>query len=73
MYWECGECGARLMRERPTVVCRECGRAGARFVRVSPSLDGDDDDSLRDVWLRAGVESQRFRDCADVMWAEATP
>lgn len=72
MWWECGECGAHLMRERPPAVCRECGRAGATFVELSRQLDPDADfGSRRDAWLRAGVESGTFRLGADRTWADS--
>ena len=56
MWWECGEYGGHVERERPPVHCRECGTAGAGFVRVDiDPITGDPDaDSLRAVWARAG-------------------
>jgi hypothetical protein len=43
-------------------VCDECGTAGAIFVRAEADdpLAGDPEaDSLRNVWLRAGLERAR--------------
>lgn len=69
MWWECGECGGRLARQRPPTVCTECGWASNSFVRVEPALEGDDDmSSLRAAWLRAGAERGAFRECS---WADA--
>jgi len=60
MWWECGECGARLERTRPTTVCPSCGTAGAAFVptRVEIELDAQAS-SLRESWFNAGFEEQR--------------
>ena len=60
MLWECSECGGQLRRRRPPRVGPNCGLAGAIFVPA----DSDDDahltaSSLRDAWLRAGVEAVR--------------
>ncbi len=43
MWWECSECGGHVERVRAPAVCRECGTA----------------DSLRAVWLQAGLEQAR--------------
>jgi hypothetical protein len=62
MWWECSECGGHSHGERAPVVCDECGTAGAIFVRAEAddSLGGNPDaDSLRDVWLHAGLERAR--------------
>jgi hypothetical protein len=59
MWWECSECGGgHVERSRAPVVCRECGTAGVIFVAVDVDdpLAGDPEaDSLRTVWLRAGL------------------
>ena len=69
MWYECGECGHRLMRERPPAVCSECGWAGSSYVSVSPELDADPDEgSLRSQWLRAGFDSGIFRAGMDLPW-----
>ena len=62
MWWECSECGGHIERARPPVVCGECGMAGVIFVPVdiNDRIVGDPDaDSLRAVWLRAGLEQAR--------------
>jgi hypothetical protein len=62
MWWECSECGCSLERARPPAVCRECGTAGVIFVPVGVNepLAGDAEaDSLREAWLRAGLERSR--------------
>ena len=57
MWWECGECGARLERARPTVVCRNCGTAGAVFVPAETGLELDAAaTTLRESWFNAGFE-----------------
>lgn len=59
MWWECSECGGHIDRVRAPVLCRECGTAGVIFVPVGgdESIVGDPEvDSLRAVWLRAGLE-----------------
>ena len=69
MWWECGECGGQIRRERQPVVCRECGRASEAFVRVSPELDADSEPHA--AWIRAGVESGTFLSGANAAWAES--
>ena len=60
MWWECSECGGHVERSRAPVVCRECGTAGVIFVPVDDPIAGDPDgDSLRALWLRAGLEQAR--------------
>lgn len=72
MWWECGECGGRIVRERPPAVCAECGRASSSFVRAEPAFEGDDGvSSPRAAWIRAGAERGAFRECADVRWTES--
>ena len=56
MWWECSECGGHVGRERPPVVCRSCGTAGVIFTRVEATEVLGDDDDMRAVWLRAGLE-----------------
>ena len=59
MWWECSECGGHVERARAPALCRECGTAGVIFVSVGAdeSIAGDPEaDSLRAVWLRAGLE-----------------
>jgi hypothetical protein len=61
MWWECSECGGHVERSRAPVQCRECGTAGAIFVPVDAAIAGEPDaDSLRAVWLRAGLEQTRY-------------
>ena len=62
MWWECSECGDQVERSRAPILCRVCGIAGAIFVPadMNDPLSGESDlDSLRDAWLRAGVERGR--------------
>ena len=62
MWWECSECGGHVERARAPVACRECGMAGVIFVPVGvdEGIAGDPEaDSLRAVWLRAGLEQAR--------------
>jgi hypothetical protein len=62
MWYECGECGHRLMRERPPAVCSECGWPGSSFVMVSRRVEAElEEASPRGAWLRAGFESGMFR------------
>jgi predicted amidophosphoribosyltransferase len=59
MWWECSECGGHIKRSRAPAVCPECGTAGVIFVPadVEDSIAGDPAaDSLRAVWLKAGLE-----------------
>jgi hypothetical protein len=62
MCWECSECGGYVERVRPPVQCRECGTAGAIFVpvEVDPVLGDPEADSLRAVWLHAGLKQGRL-------------
>jgi hypothetical protein len=58
MYWECTECGGYIRQERAPKRCRECGTAGVFFVPVEvkePMTADPEADSLRAVWLRAGL------------------
>jgi len=62
MWWECSECGGHVERDGAPVHCRECGTAGIIFVplNINDPIAGDPDvDSLRAVWLRAGLEQAR--------------
>ncbi len=62
MWWECSECGGHVERVRAPAVCRECGTAGVIFVPVDvddPVTGDSEADSLRAVWLRAGLEQAR--------------
>jgi len=62
MRWECSECGEYIQNERAPVSCNECGTAGVIFVPVGvddPLLGDPEVDSLRAVWLRAGLEYDR--------------
>lgn len=62
MWWECSECGGQVERVRAPAVCRECGTAGVIFVPVDvddPVTGDPEADSLRAVWLRAGLEQAR--------------
>ena len=62
MWWECSECGGHIERPRAPVACRECGTAGVIFVPVDmndPIVGDPEADSLRAVWLRAGLEQAR--------------
>jgi hypothetical protein len=60
MWWECSDCGGQVERSRAPVQCRECGTAGVIFVPVDDSIAGDPQaDSLRAIWLRAGLERAR--------------
>ena len=59
MWWECSECGGHVERTRAPALCRECGTAGVIFVPVDidDPIAGDPDvESLRAVWLRAGLD-----------------
>ena len=59
MWWECSECGGHVERTHAPVVCRECGTAGVIFVPVgvdAPIVGDPEAESLRAVWLRAGLE-----------------
>jgi hypothetical protein len=58
MWFECGECGHRLMTERPPAVCRECGVATPAFVWLGSSPG---EEEPRSSWLRAGLEGRSFR------------
>jgi hypothetical protein len=63
MWWECGECGGHVERDRAPVLCDECGTAGAAFVPIDsgdPIIGDPDADSLRAVWLRAGLAQTRL-------------
>jgi hypothetical protein len=56
MYWECSECGERVVRRNAPFVCRGCGTAGPIFVAAERGLEeADDSDDLRDAWVRIGV------------------
>ena len=62
MWWECSECGGHLERSRAPALCRDCGTAGVIFVPVDvedPIAGDPDAESLRTVWLRAGLEQAR--------------
>ena len=62
MWWECSECGGHVERTRAPALCRECGIAGAIFVPVEldEEITGEPEaDSLRAVWLRAGLQQDR--------------
>jgi len=59
MWWECSECGGHVEHARAPVTCRECGMAGILFLPVDiedPMAGEPDADSIRAVWLRAGLE-----------------
>jgi hypothetical protein len=56
VIWECCECGERIARDRPPIVCRECGTAGSIFVRADETELACERDSFRASWLRAGME-----------------
>lgn len=56
MIWECSECGERVLRHRPAMVCSECGIAGVTFVRADETEPLHEVDNLRAAWLRAGME-----------------
>ena len=62
MWWECSECGSHVERARAPVACGKCGTAGVIFVPVDiddPIAGDPEADSLRAVWLRAGLEQAR--------------
>lgn len=62
MWWECSECGGQIERTWAPAVCRECGTAGAIFVPLDfddPVTGDPEADSLRAVWLNAGLEQAR--------------
>jgi len=62
MLWECSECGGHVERSRAPVQCHECGTAGVIFVSadIDDPFAGDPEaDSLRALWLRAGIERAR--------------
>jgi hypothetical protein len=66
MWWECSECGGHIERSRAPAQCHECGTAGVIFVAVDigdPIAGDPDADSLRAVWLRAGLEQARDPGC----------
>ena len=56
MFWECSECGERIVRRNAPFVCRECGMAGPVYVPAERGIDEETDaDDLRDAWLRIGM------------------
>jgi len=62
MWWECSECGDHVEGSHAPAVCRECGTAGVIFVSVDmnePLVGDPEADSLRAVWLRAGLAQAR--------------
>ncbi len=62
MWWECSECGSQVERSRAPLRCNECGTAGVIFVSLDihdPFAGDPEDDSVRAVWLRAGIEQAR--------------
>jgi hypothetical protein len=62
MLWECSECGGHVERSRAPVYCCECGTAGVIFAPTdlrAPIAGEPDADSLRALWLRAGLELAR--------------
>lgn len=61
MWWECSECGGCTERPRAPAQCRECGTAGVIFVpaEVDPTTGVPDDESVRALWLEAGLEQAR--------------
>lgn len=61
MWWECSECGGSIERARAPAQCRECGTAGVIFVpaEVDPVTGTPATDSLRALWLEAGLEEAR--------------
>jgi hypothetical protein len=59
MWFECSECGGHVNRPSAPAVCPECGVAGAIFTSADPddlTAADSDGDSLRAIWLRAGLE-----------------
>jgi hypothetical protein len=59
MWWECSECGGHVEGARAPALCGECGTAGVIFVPAEiddASAAQSDAESLRAVWLRAGLE-----------------
>jgi hypothetical protein len=63
MWWECSECGGHNECAPAPVVCGECGTAGVFFAPVDlddPVVGDPEADSLRTVWLRAGLEQARM-------------
>jgi hypothetical protein len=62
MWWECSECGGHIERSRAPAHCNECGKAGVIFVAAEDeSILGEPGaDSLRTVWLRAGLDQPRM-------------
>lgn len=62
MWWECSECGGHIERHRAPAQCGECGTAGTIFVPIDiddPIAGDPEADSLRAVWLRAGLDQAR--------------
>jgi hypothetical protein len=63
MWWECSECGALEERAGVPRRCDECGMAGVIFVPAA--VEGEwaepDVDSLRALWVRAGLERSKHR------------
>jgi hypothetical protein len=62
MWWECSECGDHIESARAPVTCGECGTAGVIFVPtdIGDLIAGDPEaDTLRAVWLRAGLNQTR--------------
>jgi len=43
-------------RHRPPAKCPHCGTAGVIFVRADPDDGGEQPESFREAWLRAGLE-----------------
>jgi hypothetical protein len=67
MWWECSECGGHVEKTRAPVACGECGTAGVIFVPAEagdPVYADPEVDSLRAVWLRAGLEQPRLTTAA---------
>ena len=53
--WECGECGARIRRDKAPRICPVCGIAGGSYVQAEPHLELDEDSGhFRREWFAAG-------------------
>ena len=65
MWWECSVCGHQVERPKRPLTCDECGIAGDIFVEADIYGEGvSDQRSLREIWLRAGLEG-----AAPLAWA----
>jgi hypothetical protein len=58
MWWECGECGARVERLRAPEACAECGRASMRAA-ADGNTDGNAEwTSLWRLWTQRALSRE---------------